>query len=110
MIRSGVVGSWGWVVNWGGFGVIGGGSWGWVIGSWFGVVWSWGRGGVMGSGFGVVGFVMGFSFVPDIGNVTVFVVSVVSHNLDTTVGKSNFIFTGHNTVVILSFSFAEISS
>ena len=46
-----------------------------------------------GSWFGVVGFVMGFTFVFHISDVSVFVISMISHNLDTTIGKSDFVFT-----------------
>ena len=73
-----------------------------------GVIGSWGR--VVGSRLGVVGFIMRFALVSDISDVSVFVIGMVGHNLHTTVGKSNFVFTRNNTVIILSFSFAEISS
>ena len=116
MVGSGVVGSRVGFVS--GSGVIRSGS-RVVDGSGFGVVDRFGSigsgvvdgfGGVVGSGFGVVRFVVGFSFVFDISNVSVFVVSSVSHNLGPTVGKGHTVFTMHNTVVILSFLLAEISA
>merc|ERR1719150_3012649 len=84
------------VVDWGGF---------WVVESWgvnrlgcmirglFGSM-IWGR----------------FSFISHIGNISILVISSISHNLDTTIGKSHFIFTMNYTVIILSLVFAEISS
>jgi len=116
VVGSGVVGSRVGFVS--GSGVIRSGS-GVVDGSGFGVVDRFGSigsgvvdgfGGVVGSGFGMVRFVMGFSFVFDISNVSVFVVSSVGHNLGPTVGKGHAVFTMHNTVVILSFLLAEISA
>jgi len=106
VVRGGVVGSGlgvvrsgSWVVNGSGLGVVGSG---------FGVVRS--GSGVVGSGFGVVRLVMGLSFVFDISDVSVFVVSSVSHNLGTTIRKGNAVFAMHNTVVILSFLLAEIGA
>ena len=67
-------------------------------------------GGVVRSGLRVVRLVVRFAFVFDISDVSVFVVSVVSHDLGSAVGKGNTVLAGHNTVVILGFLFAEISA
>ena len=45
-----------------------------------------------GSWFGVVGGVGRFTFVFHISDVSIFVISSISHNLDTTIGKSDFVF------------------
>ena len=97
------------MVDWGRLGVVRCRSWGMVRSRGrLGVIRSWGR--VVRSRFGVVGFVMGFTLVSDISDVAVFMIGMVGHNLHTTVGKSNFVFTRNNTVIILSFSLAEVSS
>ena len=73
-----------------------------------GVIGSGGR--VVRSGLRVVGLVMGFAFVFDISDVSVFVVSVVGHDLGSAVGKGNTVLAGHNTVVILGLLFAEVGA
>merc|ERR1712168_780593 len=99
----GVVGSRSWVV----------GSRGREVGSWGRVVRSWGR--VIGCrGLGVVGFLrnirVGFSFIFDIGDVSIFVVSRVSDNLCAPVRELNSVLSFHNTIFILSLSFGEMSA
>jgi len=66
--------------------------------------------GVVRSGSGMVGLVVGFAFVFDISNVSVFVVSGVGDNLGSAVGEGHTVFTGHHTVVILSFLLAEVGA
>ena len=117
VVGSGVVRSRVWLVSGSGVirsgsGVVNGGGLG-VVDRLGGVIRSgsvMGFGGVMGSGSGVIRLVMGFSFVFDISDVSVFVVSSVSHDLGPTVGKGHAVFTMHNTVVILSFLLAEIGT
>ena len=97
------------MVDWGRLGVVWCRCWGMIRSRGrLGVIRSWGR--VVRSRLGVVGFVMGFTLVSDISDITVFMIGMVGHNLHTTVGKSNFVFTRDNTVIILSFSLAEVSS
>jgi len=50
------------------------------------------------------------TFVFHISNVSVFVVSSVSDNLGSAIGKGNTVFTSDNTVIILGFLFGEIST
>ncbi len=67
----------------------------------------WVRGGMVGlGGWGVSvalmrGWVVGHALVLDVGDVAVLVVSVIGHDLDTAVGKSDAILAGNNTVLIL---------
>jgi len=52
----------------------------------------------------------GLTFVFHIGNVSVFVISGVSDNLGSAIGKGNTVFTSDNTVIILGFLFGKIST
>ena len=96
MVRSGVVGS--------RFGVVDGSG---VVGSGSGVIGS--RGSLVGSGR-LVGSVLGFTRVLDIGDVsTISVIHTVSHGLDSAVGKSHVVFTVGG-ITITSFVGTEIGS
>ena len=55
-------------------------------------------------------WVVGHTFVFDIGDVTVVVVSMVGHDLGTTIGKSHSVFAGDNTVGILSFFLVKVGA
>ena len=50
------------------------------------------------------------SFVFDISDVSVFVISMVGDNLGTTIGKSHSVFSGYNSVFILSFFLVKVGA
>ena len=54
--------------------------------------------------------VVGYTFVFDISDVSVFMISMVGHNLGTTVGEGNPVFTGYNAVFVLGLLFVKIGA
>lgn len=90
-LRGGVVDGFGsWVIGFGSRGMIRLG--GRVVRSW------------------LVGIVVSLTFVSDVSNVTIFMVSVISDDLSAAVGKSNAVFTSNNTILILGFLLVEVST
>ena len=78
-------------------------DWSWVVRSRCVRSWWWRSGCVRSRGGSVCrsGFVSWLSFVLDVGDVSVFVVSVVSDNLGATIGKCNTVFSANNTMIVL---------
>merc|ERR1719468_430620 len=70
-----------------------------------------GRGRFVGSGLvWLLDVGLGLTLVFHIGNVSIFVVSVVGNNLNSAVGKLNTVFTRDGAVFILSLSLGEMSA
>merc|ERR1719361_909556 len=65
-------------------------SWLWcVIWSWFWVIWSW---------FWMIRFIVGYSFISNFGNVSMFMISSVGYNLSSTIRKENSVLSGNCTI------------
>merc|ERR1719273_2344544 len=75
-------------------------SWLWcVIWSWFWVIWSW---------FWMIWFIVGYSFVRNFGNVSMFMISSVGYNLSSTIRKENSVLSGNCTIFILNFVLSKV--